>query len=165
MTNHHFPFHHLVFHLQSPHGALVSLKACHWLSAANLSLGLYCRKLFLVSCPDAHAQERLNTFSVQFNSPERFLSFTYNKFELCCSTLWWWRTWHGVANVWVYFCKNSWAINEKKHLVLETCWFWYIIWETRIEKISEKKTKTNINVIIISQNVFMSLHLLLFKTS
>lgn len=58
MTNHHFPFHHLVFHLQSPHGALVSLKACHWLSAANLSLGLYLRKLFLVSCRDAHAQER-----------------------------------------------------------------------------------------------------------
>lgn len=145
MTNHHFPFHHLVFHLQSPHGALVSLKACHWLSAANLSLGLYLRKLFLVSCPDAHAQECLNTFSVHFNSAEKFLSFTYNKSQLCFSTLWWWRTWHGATNVWVYFEKKSWAITETNTESMKVVGFdicsakWKDQWKKRKRKQINKK--------------------------
>lgn len=39
MTNHYFPFHPLVFHLQTTHGALVSLKACHWPSCSNFAVG------------------------------------------------------------------------------------------------------------------------------
>lgn len=119
MTNHHFPFHHLVFHLQSPHGALVSLKACHWLSAANLSLGLYLRKLFLVSCPDAHAQETLNTFSVHFNSPEKNLSLPI--INLSCATALCSDEGCGMVLLMPEYMSVKLGNHRNKHWVLESC--------------------------------------------
>lgn len=71
MTNHYFPFHPLVFHLQTTHGALVSLKACHWPSCSNFAVG-YTLEHFPCFFPYlTDTQERLDTLCDSFKNPGR----------------------------------------------------------------------------------------------
>lgn len=72
MTNHYFPFHPLVFHLQTTHGALVSLKACHWPSCSNFAFGYTLDNFsWFLALTYRHTKERLDTLRDSFKKPRQ----------------------------------------------------------------------------------------------